>query len=370
MSVIKEFIYSLIFRNQDISGFHVKPVMDGDFAANNRLDEAIVLKSEVTAPDDLLSGSEGKYYVSSGKEILVFDGPDFTRRGLFAKFEAEVGGLEWSQDGELLACVSGRGVCVLSESGVVSKWLESVGGVKLACPTAVTTAADGTVYVTDGSRRNPTDKWLQDLMTNEKGSGRLISWENDLGNARVVAEGLSWPAGAVVSHDENQVLVTEAWSHKLCAVERQSGERRYLVANYAGYPWRITRGLKGDYWLAFFAVRSQLIDFVLRERDYCDRMMAEVPTEFWVGPALSSKSHYLHPTQYGRIKTLGVQKPWAPARSYGLVARLDADGQAVESFHSRVGGKVHGVTSVRCIDKRIIACSKGDDKLVEVDQST
>jgi hypothetical protein len=366
MSTIKDFIYSLLFRNRDISEFRVKPVMDGAFSANNKLDEASVINSGVTAPDDLLSGPDGKLYVSSGEKIVVFDNPEFTRKESFAAFDAEVGGLGWSQDGQLMACVSGRGVCVLNEKGVVDKWLESVDGVKLACPTSLAAAADGTVYITDGSCRNPTDQWLHDLMANEQGSGRLISWDKGLNNAHVIAKGFSWPGGAVVSHDENEVLVTEAWAYKLCAVNRHNGERRYLVDNFAGYPWRITRGVSGEYWLAFFAVRSQLIDFVLHERDYCDRMMAEVPPEYWVGPALSSKSHYLHPTQWGRIKTLGVQKPWAPARSYGLVARLDGDGQAIESFHSRLGGKVHGITSVRCIDKKIIACSKGDDKLVAV----
>ena len=371
MSVVKDLIYALIFRNRELSESHVKPVLDGAFAANRRLDEARVLDPEVVAPDDLLEGPDGELYVSSGKEILLFSGPNFAQRRLFAKVEAEVGGLGWSQDGRLLACVSGRGVCALSERGVVSQWLESVDGVALACPTALTTAADGTVYVTDGSRHNPPERWLHDLMANHKGSGRLVSWDTNLDGAHVVAEGLVWPAGAVVSYDENEVLVTEAWAHTLCAVTRHGGNRRYLVDNFAGYPGRITRGESGDYWLAFFALRSQLIDFVLRERKFCNRMMAEVPPELWVGPALSSKSHYLHPTQYGQVKALGVQKPWAPARSYGLVARLNGNGEALESFHSRVGGNVHGVTSVRCTgEKRVIVSSKGDNKLVELVEFT
>jgi hypothetical protein len=305
-----------------------------------------------------------------GNKIYLLTGPDFVQRRLFAEVEANVCGLDWSQDGRLLACVSGLGVCALTKKGVVSKWLKSVDGVLLMCPTALTTAADGTVYVTEGSRHNPPVRWLHDLMANREGSGRLVSWDANLEKAQVAAEGLNWPAGAVVSYDEKEILVTEAWAHRLCAVARDGGNRRYLVDNFAGYPGRITRGVSGDYWLAFFALRSQLIDFVLRERRFCDRMMAEVPPEFWVGPALSSKSHYLHPTQYGRIKTLGIQKPWAPPRSYGLVARLNGTGEALESYHSRVGGNVHGVTSVRCIGERVIVCSKGDDKLVELVKST
>ena len=363
---LKELIYSLVCPDRCISGVHARPSLDGPFAANRRLEEAPLLPCEVSAPDDFLLGPDAKLYLSSGNEILVFGGLECAQGSLFARLEAEVGGLGWSRDGRLLVCVSGRGVCALREDGTVSKWLESAGGAELACPTALTTAADGTVYVTDGSRHNPTENWLQDLMANQEGSGRLISWDADLNEARVIAEGLSWPAGVALSHDEREVLVTEAWSHKLCAVKRQGGGRRYLVDNYAGYPWRITRGKNNDYWLAFLALRSQLIDFVLRERDYCDRMMAEVPPEFWIGLALSSEANALHPTQYGRVTTLGVQKPWAPARSYGLVARLDVNGQALESFHSRVGGKVHGVTSVRCAGAKVIACSKGDGKLVDL----
>lgn len=366
MAVVKELIYSLIFRDRDIAGAHVKPVLDGAFSSNRKLDRAQVLDNEITAPDDILPAPDGKFYVSSGETIRVFKNEDFVEPRLFASLDAQVGGLGWSGDGHLLACVAGRGVCMLSEEGTVIKCLESVEGEDLKCPTAITTSQDGTIFITNGSRHNPTDQWLQDLMANEEGSGRLVAWDTEINESRVVYKGLSWPAGAVVSHNQEEVWVTEAWAHKLCAVNRASGELRYIIDNYAGYPWRITQGAYGDYWLAFFALRSQLIDFVLRERDYCDKMMAQVPPEYWVGPALSSKSHYLHPSQYGRIKTLGVQKPWAPARSYGLIARLDSEGVATESFHSRVGGKVHGMTSVRCVGDRVIACSKGDDKILEL----
>ena len=332
MSVVKDLIHALIFRNRELSESHVKPVLDGAFAANRRLDEARVLDPEVTAPDDLLVGPDGGLYVSSGDEILLFTGPDFAQGRLFAKVEGEVGGLGWSQDRRLLACVSGRGVCALDERGVVSKCLESVDGVAVACPTALTMAADGTVYVTDGSLHNTPERWLHDLMENDKGSGRLISWDANLAGAHVVAEGLVWPAGAVVSYDENEVLVTEAWAHTLSAVTRHGGARRYLVHNFAGYPGRITRGVSGDYWLAFFALRSQLIDFVLRERKFCRRMMAQVPPDLWVGPALSSKSNYLYPDSVrsgqdaGCSETMGarsflrpgckVKRPWGAAGEF------------------------------------------------------
>jgi hypothetical protein len=95
-------------------------------------------------------------------------------------------------------------------------------------------------------------------------------------------------------------------------------------------------------------------------------MMRTVPPELWIGPTLDGRFNNQEPTQIGRIKKLGIQKPWAPARSYGLVVRLDAEGAAMESLHSRVDGRVHGVTTVRPVGNRVIAVSKGRNMLFEL----
>ena len=127
------------------------------------------------------------------------------------------------------------------------------------------------------------------------------------------------------------------------------------------------RGAAGDYWMAFFGLRTQLTEFVLREREFCEAMMKTVPPELWIGPTLDGRFNYREPTQIGRIKKLGIQKPWAPARSYGLVARLNGDGEAVESLHSRVDGRIHGVTGVCVVGLgAVIAASKGRNCLVEL----
>ncbi len=362
MSLVGDLIDRVLFPNREI---HNIPVLDGAFSPNNRLDRGRILGAEIPAPDDLAAGPDGAIYVSSGKTIVRCAGEDFAERAAFAHFESHVSGLAWSPEGRLLACVSGKGLCMMAPSGAIEGWLETVDGLPLDCLTAVATAADGTVYVTDGSRHNLPEQWLHDLMQNRPGSGRLISCDRNLGNARVRADGLSWPLGVVVSHEEDEVWVTEAWAHRLVAISRAGGSR-VLVKNFAGYPARIARGFSGTYWLAFFALRTQLTEFVLRERRFCDEMMAQIPPELWIGPSLDGRFNYREPTQIGRIKKLGIQKPWAPARSYGLVARIGAGGEAVESLHSRVGGQLHGIMAARRIGSRVIAASKGHDCLIEL----
>ena len=68
--------------------------------------------------------------------------------------------------------------------------------------------------------------------------------------------------------------------------------------------------------------------------------------------------------QSGSIKTLGIQKPWAPPRSYGLVARIDEDGDVIESLHSRVGGRCHGVTAACETAQGLVIVSKGREWVV------
>ncbi|MBN8962788.1 MAG: hypothetical protein J0H71_16775 [Rhizobiales bacterium] len=363
MSLLGDIIDRVLFPNREIHGI---PVLDGAFSPNQRLDQARRLGSDIERPDDIALGPDGALYVSTGNRILRCTGADFEMRETFATLGDAVGGLACAPDGRLLACVSGEGLVALSPSGQVVGKLESVGGEKIACPLSVTVAQDGAIYLTDGSRSNSPELWLTDLMQNRAPTGRLIVCNAALGDAKVVADKLAWPLGVVVSGDGKEVWVAESWNHCLTAFARGGGGKRVIVKNFTGYPGRLARGASGEVWMSFLALRTQLTEFVLRERAFCEEMMRTVPPDLWIGPALDGRLNPREPTQIGRIKKLGIQKPWAPPRSYGLVARLDAKGEAMETWHSRVDGRVHGVTAVRPIGAHVIAVSKGRDCLAEL----
>lgn len=377
MSLIGDIIDRVLHPNREIHGI---PVLDGAFSPNQRLDDAPRLGEAIDAPDDAVQGPDGALYVSSRDCILRCAGPSFGDRSVFCRLPAAVGGLTWTADGRLLACVSGAGLFALTAAGDVVAQLTSVGGQPIACPLSVVEAADGSIHLTDGSRDHPPQAWLTDLMRCRPPSGRLIEVAPDLSGARVRADGLAWPWGLALSPRGDELWVAESWAHRLSAYPLAGGTPRVIVKNYAGYPARLKRDPQGTCWMAFFALRTQLTEFVLRERDFCEEMMSSVPVELWIGPSMDGRFNYREPTQIGRIKKLGIQKPWAPARSYGLVARLGDDGEAVASLHSRVDGRVHGVTSV-CVarlpagagvvsgmagmagDVGLLAVSKGRDGL-------
>jgi hypothetical protein len=144
-----------------------------------------------------------------------------------------------------------------------------------------------------------------------------------------------------------------------------TGRSREVQPNTAYYPARLRADASGALWQACFALRSPLVEFVLRERAYREEMIATISPEFWVGPSLCAGADSREPSQFGSLRKLGIHKPWAPARSYGLVVKLSPRGEACQSWHSRVDGSCHGLTSVCPLkDGRVIAVSKGHGKLL------
>jgi hypothetical protein len=175
-----------------------------------------------------------------------------------------------------------------------------------------------------------------------------------------VADGLAWPYGLLP--EGSGVIVSESWRHRLV---RLGGARpQPVLESLPGYPARLVPATGGGAWLALFAPRNRLIEFVLQETHYRLAMMAEVPPEFWIAPALASGQSFLEPLQCGGIRMMGVHKAWSPTRSQGLVVRLGEDLAPKYSFHSRANGTRHGVTSVLEHQGRLLVASKGGNCIV------
>jgi hypothetical protein len=159
--------------------------------------------------------------------------------------------------------------------------------------------------------------------------------------------------------------VSESWRHRLLGFDLagRKSAAEIILEDLPGYPGRLSEGSDGSAWLAVFAPRSQLIEFALRERPYCLRMLREIPKEYWIAPTLRSGRSFREPMQGGAVRVHGIYKPWAPTRSYGLAVQLDADLLPVRSFHSRADGSRHGIVSICEWQDRIVFASRGDGLL-------
>jgi hypothetical protein len=227
---------------------------------------------------------------------------------------------------------------------------------------ALAPAGADALYATDGSAEHDYEAWVWDLMGRGR-TGRALRIDLKSGRVEVLATGLHYAFGVAAMGE--RALISESWRHRLLAVA-PNGESDTVTAQLPVYPSRLAPAEGGGWWLTAFIARTLLVEFVLREPAYRKRMMAEIDPEFWVAPRLSSGHSFKEPMQGAHLKTMGVVKPWAPPRSYGLIIRLDTAGQPLFSLHSRVDGRNHGVVAAREHKGRIYFIAKGPRRLLSL----
>jgi hypothetical protein len=338
------------------------PPMDGAMRPNQALELAPLVLA-IERPDNLVFDGH-RVLFSSGKTILALDlAGEAAKTEVVASFDSEVTCLAADRDGSVVAGLNDG--TILFVAGPRGGQRLSDPGARPSCPTAL--FLDGaTLVICHGSRQNPPLAWKHDLMQ-RNASGSV--WRSDLatGSTTCLSDGLAFPYG-LTRGPAGSFAISESWRHRIIAVPRSgNGATSVLLDHLPGYPAGLVPGSDGGHWLCVFAPRSRLVEFVLRERNFCTDMFREVEPDYWVAPSLTSGQSFLEPLQGGGIKQLGILKPWAPSRSYGLLIKLDAEFHPVASFHSRADGKRHGVTNCLDLGGRVLVASKGGDAIVEID---
>ena len=326
------------------------PPMDGAFRPNDRLDTAPELLA-TPAPDDIAATALG-LVVSSGRSLLRLDKPGEPPA---ASFDAEISALAGLPDGGVaLGLADGRIAFV--GGGLDGRTIAAHPEVR--CIAALSPARDGALLIANGSATRAPSDWKRDLME-KNASGSVWRLEPASGARTQLAANLAYPYGLLEESDG--IVVSESWRCALTRIAPGAGGRGApALENLPAYPARLSRGADDTIWLALFAPRSQLVEFVLSEDRYRRRMIDEVDPEHWVAPCLRSGVSPLEPTQQGGVKQLGVLKPWSPSRSYGLIARLDRAFRPTNSLHSRSSGRRHGVTACLATQGRLYFTAKGD----------
>lgn len=338
----------------------IVPAMDGPLRPNTLLDEAETVLRQ-GGVDNIVATADGLFCTSGGDLFaLERSGAMLAARAL-KSFDRAISCLASDGAGGLAIGQDGHGV--LLRGGPHDGLL--VGEGRLGCPTAALFLDPHTLVVANGSTHGPAADWKRDLMAQRR-TGSV--WRFDLrrrGSALRLADGLGYPAGLAAGGD-GSVLASEAWRHRLVRLSEEAAPAEFL-GDLPAYPGAIAPAAESGFWLALFAPRNQLVEFVLGERRYCERMMERIHPDHWIAPALSSGASFREPIQGGARKKLNTLKPWSPSWSYGLVVRCDARGKPIGSFHSRADGHVHGVTALCEWDGRLFVAARGSGRIVSLD---
>ena len=338
------------------------PVMDGALKPNDYLDRMPALAA-LAEPDNL---------VSDGETAWLSSGPDLYRLGadgtvaLVCRETAPITFLARSASGVLAIGLDSGGFRIMSGERD-GRTFAAEGSGRIGAPTAAVFLDEGSLIVCNGSSVNPASEWRRDLLDLGR-TGSIVKVDLGSGSVSRIADHLAWPCGVCLA-GKGEVVVSEAWRHRLLRQRLDGGAGTTVLADLPAYPGRLVSAADGGGWLTLFAVRSQLQEFVLREPRYRREMMATVKPAYWIAPSLSSGKSFMEPLQAGGVIRLGIHKPWAPTRSYGLLARLDDQFQPVWSAHSRANGARHGITSITELGGRAIVTARGNDELLAIDHT-
>jgi hypothetical protein len=361
LTYLRRDLEQIFFKDRDP---HAIPSMDGAFSPNDRLERTTPIGDPLPGADAIAEAPDGSICVSAGNKVWRLSGAGYANRSVFREFDCDVGALAFHPDGRLLACTA-HGLAVVDGAGSTAL-LADAEGEKLNCLTAVAAAPDGTIFLSDGSTRHPAADWCVDLME-LNALGRIVSCGPALENARILRRRLNYPGGLAVASN-GQLWFTESFGHSLSRARVTAagmiGPTEAVIRNMPGYPSRLALATGGGFWLSLFAVRTHLVEFILKEDDFRYEMMRTIPRPYWIAPVIPSTRDCLEPLQLGGLRALGIEKPWAPPRSYGLLARLDADGEVIETLHSRVGGKNHGITDAIETAQGVVIVAKGSGRVL------
>ncbi|WP_276120133.1 SMP-30/gluconolactonase/LRE family protein [Pararhizobium qamdonense] len=347
---------SSIFNRGDGDAFSV-PAMDGVLKPNTLLDSAEHLL-DVSQIDNLVC-LNGQLYCSSANALLLID-PGLKQSQPVLSFDGPITAIAASADRTLAIAIEGVGVALMTAGTAVYRLLDLPGD-QIACVTAALFEDDDTILLTLGSALHAMSDWKRDLMGHGT-TGSVVRHRVSTGATEVIRNGLAFPYGMAFAQD-GKVLVSESWRYRIVSISSQAS----LLAELPAYPARLSPASDGGHWLALFAPRRQLTELVLREDDYRTEMMATIPPDAWIGPDFSDGGNDEQPLQSGSVRQMGVMKPWAPSRSYGLVVRLDSTMVPVASYHSRADGRIHGIASVVELNGFLYIASRGAGALLRLD---
>lgn len=237
-------------------------------------------------PEDVVFGTDGHLYtgIEDGR-ILSIDPATYEVKQI-AQTSGRPLGLHAETDGRLLVCDAYRGLLRTDPAtGRLQTLLTTVDGESLRCCSNATVTADGTIFLTDSSRRFDLHHWKGDLLEHS-GTGRLIRLP-PTGKPEVVLDGLHFANGVTLSRDESFLIVAESGAYRIRRVYLtgpQAGTADVFAENLPGFPDNLSTGPGGVLWAALAGAREPQLDFLLRSAPVLRRALWRLPGRLLPNP--------------------------------------------------------------------------------------
>jgi sugar lactone lactonase YvrE len=229
-------------------------------------------------PEDVAVDRRGRYVVGLDDGRICRLSPDGRRIRVVADTAGRPLGIEHRDDGTLVVCDAHRGLLEVDpRSGTVRTLVARVDGRPLIFTNNATLHPDGSVLFTESSQRFGFEHHLADLLEHSC-TGRLLRWRD--GEVEVLLDGLAFANGVTLTHDGAAALVAETGAYRIRRLwlsGERAGQHEVLVDNLPGLPDNLSTGPSGTVWLAVFARRNPVLDWLLPRPPVLRKAMWALP---------------------------------------------------------------------------------------------
>ena len=269
------------------------PGFTGAFAPNTRLSglRAIEIGSEV-GPEHIAIAPDGTLYAATASGNLVRLAADGGKQEVFANTGGRVLGFDFDAQGRMIAADAMKGLLAITADRHVAMVADHVtADDPIGYANAVVVAPDGTIYLTDSSRRflpllcgGTYEASLLDIIE-QSATGRVLAHDPATGRTRIVAHGLSFANGIALSSDGHTLFVNETGRYRVWKIDGRasdldvrsgSPQARVLLENLPGYPDNLMRGRDGRIWVGLFGPRNPAADG-LAQRPFVRKVILRLP---------------------------------------------------------------------------------------------
>jgi len=345
------------------------PGHGGAHAVNTRLTplQQIPLGAGQDGPEHILAQGGWLYSGLSNGDVLRMDTRG-ERQSVVVNTGGRPLGLDIDAQGRLLVADAMKGLLRVTGQGAEARTETLLAAVSHPVPKdpvryadAIKVGSDGTLWLTDASRRFGAKEWgstfeasVLDILEHSC-TGRLIAQDPVTLQARVALEGLCFPNGIAFTADGKQMLLSETGTYRILKLDlaklslvrtasghtgvptlaqaMQQGAATVLLDNLPGYPDNLTRGEGGRIWVGLTKPRSPVIDAAARH-PMLRSITLRLPRALW--PVPKAYGHLIAFDDNGQVLA-DLQDPQGTYPE--TTAATEADGKLfVQSLHAHSVG--------------------------------